>query len=229
MWAIYNASTHERLLESRNCHDFVEHVLRELNFKPGISPYVTHENSVSVYRDTLSLSVQGFKKVDMTNPKKKRDFQRLLRFMRHYVYEVTRDLSLSRYAVTRINKLGLRFIFVANGNEFYEIVHGNINSINYCRMPMDFVHGQEYVPALWNDSRKICYFPYFEIESLHKETPYTFVDLMLMIEQIIDDALFGEDGLGLPVLDHLTLITETTLMIVALSKFIGWVVKLKRI
>jgi hypothetical protein len=52
---------------------------------------------------------------------------------------------------------------------------------------------------------------------------------MLMIEQIIDDALFGEDGLGLPVLDHLTLITETTLMIVALSKFIGWVVKLKRI
>jgi hypothetical protein len=117
---------------------------------------------------------------------------------------------------------------VANGDEYYEVEHGNVNSMNYCRMPMDFIHGQPYVPSLWNDTRKTCFFPYFEVDALHKETPYAFFDFMLMIEQYIDDAIFGADGLGVPVWDHLTLITESTLIVVAISKLIGWVIEKKK-
>jgi len=226
MWSVYDAESNIRLHESRNCHDFVEQVLRELKFHRNISPYheeLGNTGIVSVFRDSLSLSAKIFKKVDIANnAKKRRDFQRFLRFMRSYVYEVTRDLALSRYALTRLNKLGLPFIFKANGDEFFQVEHGNVNSLNYCRVPMDFIHDTPYTPSLWNDTRKTCYFPFFEIDKLHSETPYSVTDFFLMIEQRIDDALFGEDGLGVPLWDHLTLITETTLIIVAIGRAISW-------
>ena len=139
-----------------------------------------------------------------------------------YVYEVTRDLALSRYAITRLSKVGIPFIFRANGADYYEVEAGNINPLNYCRIPMDFVKGEPYVPALWNDTRKRCHFPYFEVEELHRETAYGFMDYLLMIEQAVDDALFGRDGMGVPITDHLIIVVETTVLLVALTKAIAW-------
>jgi len=228
MWSVYDADSQIRLHESRNCHDFIEHVLRELKFERGISPYERELGTAertSVYRDSLAVTAREMKKIDLkNNAKKRRDFQRYMRFMRMNVYEVTRDLSLSRFAVTRATKIGIPFLFRANGVDYYEVEVGNVNPLNYCRIPMDFVKGQRYVPSLWNDTRKVCHFPYFEIDELHKETPYSVMDYVLMIEQAIDDALFGRDGNGVPLTDHLMIIVETTVLLVALSKAIGWLV-----
>ena len=226
MWSVYDATSQGRLHESRNCHDFIEHVLRELKFERGISPYEAELGTgqvTSVYRDSLSLTAREMRKIDVANnAKKRRDFQRFMRLLRMNVYEVTRDLALSRYAITRMSKIGIPFIFRANGIDYYEVEPGNINPLNYCRIPMDFVKGEEYVPALWNDTRRVCHFPYFEIEDLHKETPYGVMDYVLMIEQAIDDAIFGRDGNGVPLTDHLMIIVETTVLLVAIAKAISW-------
>jgi hypothetical protein len=227
MWSVYDDTTEERILASRNCHDFVEIVLQQLKFVSNISPWDdgNRPNRVSVFRDSLALSAQSFVEMDMKNAKKRRDFLRFLRFLKNHVYEAARDLGMSKFPATKLQMLGMRFVVHADGEKYYEIELGEINSLNYCRLALEFELGKPVVAVPLNDPRKECYLPYFEMARVHEEATYHFQDYLLAFEQKVDDLLFGRDGNGGALSDQMYFVFESTIIVLALTKGIMWISK----
>jgi hypothetical protein len=221
MWQIYNASTNMRIRKSRKCHDFLEDVLGQLKFSDTTN-VMTVDRKVSVYRDSLNLNITRWEDVDMTNKKIRRDFQRFLRFFQNHIYEATRDLSYSRVTVTKVITLGMPFILYLDGNKYVKLSPSMHGVFNYCRMPMDFVKDEPYVPARLDDERKQCFMPVYNYYEFKESIRFTFADYLIWAEQKLDDALFGVDGKGVDVWTHLALITETLVIVIAFTKLVKW-------
>ncbi len=227
MWQIYNASNNERIRKSRMCHDFVEEILGRIKFVKNEDPvYGVYDDdsvgTISVYRDGLNLNVTDWKEVDMKKPKFKRDFQRFLRFFRNHIYEATRDMSFSRITTTKMIMLGMPIMAFLDGYRFVRVELSKYGSFNYCRMPMDFEKGKAYVPAKLNDTRQQCFLPHYNYYDFHDSIRFTFADYMIAIEQKLDDIIFGVDGEGGDILSHFTLILESSIILVALTKLVRW-------
>ena len=221
MWQIYNASTNERIRKSRMCHDFLEDVLGRLQFS-DTSDVMAVDSKVSVFRDSLNLNITQWTNVDMSNNKIRRDYQRFLRFFQNHIYEATRDMSFSRVTVTKIITLGLPFILFLDGNKYVKLSPSMHGVFNYCRMPMDFVKDQPYVPAKLDDERKQCFLPHYNYFEFKENIRFTFADYLIWAEQKLDDAIFGVDGNGVDLWTHLALVTETLVVLIAVTRLIKW-------
>ena len=209
MWTLYNGSTNARVRSSRNCHDFAEEVLAQIEFRD------TPEKTVSVYRDSLAVNITELIPLDMTNEKTRRDYQRFLRFLRNHVYESTRDIGYSAVTITKFVKLGLPFIILLDGTEFYEIRISKEFGLNYCRFPMDYTKGESYVPALLNDTRTYCYLPVIEADAFYQShVTLTVADLLIYAEYRIDEFFCNSE--------HIRTIIETTVWAIALVKVFLW-------
>lgn len=213
MWSLYWAANNTRIRSSRNCHDFVEHVLARVPFED------TPGDSISVYRDTLALNVTSTKVLDMTKPKSRRDYQRFIRFMSNHIYESTRDIGHSAVTITKFIQLGIPFIIFLDGKNYVQVELSKILGLNYCRFPMDYVKGQEYVPSRLNDTRADCYLPVMDADIYYQQISLTVADKLIYVEFLIDELLFGDDS---PHWNHLTTIFETTIWLVAIAKGLKW-------
>lgn len=238
MWQVYNASNNVRIRKSRMCHDFVEDVLGRITFidssaedSHDILEASLHGASpvVSAYRDSLNLNITSWELVDISNQKIRRDYQRFLRFFRNHIYEATRDMGYSRVTVTKLVTLGLPLINPLDGNKYYRLSLAEHGAFNYCRMPMDFVKGQPYVPAKLDDPRKTCAFPHYVYDEFKNVVKFTLSDYLIWLEQKIDDALFGKNGQGGDPWAHARFVFETTLIIIGLNKLVHWITRSRKI
>lgn len=232
MWQLYNASTNMRIRKSRMCHDFVEEILGRLKFVKNLDPVYgiyteNHAGSISVFRDSLNLNITKWETVDMSNRKVRRDLQRVLRFFRNHIYEATRDISFSRTTVTKVITLGLPLALFLDGNRYVKVTLSTVGAFNYCRMPMDFKLGEPYVPAKLDDDRQQCFLPTYDYHDFKDSIRFTFSDYLIAFEQKIDDIIFGVDGNGGDLTSHVTLIFETSIVLIALTKIFRWVASKK--
>ena len=228
MWQIYNGSTNERIRKSRMCHDFMEEILGRIKFVKNDDPVYgiyseEQPESVSTFRDSLNLNVTSWEILDITNAKIRRDYQRFLRFFKNHIYEATRDMSFSRVTVTKMITLGMPFILFLDGNKYVKLGISPYGPVNYCRMPMDFIRGKEYIPAKLDDDRMQCFLPNYDYNEFKESVRFTLADYLLGLEQKIEDVVFGLDGKGGIYFSSAGLIIESTIIIIAVAKCIRWI------
>ena len=200
--------------------------MQRLNFSSGISIYDDgkREEKMSVFRDSLVLVVDSFSEVDILSSwKKRRDYQRFLRFMRNHIYQSTRDLRYSKFVATKLRQLGVRFFVHTNHKEYYEMELGSVNSLNYCRVALDFEIGKVFSPTKLNDQRTHCHFDYFKVDNVHAESVYTLGDYFLAIEQKLDDLVFGIDGNGVSTGEYVMMVFQTSVVMMAVVRVVVWV------
>ena len=208
MWSLYNATNNVRVRSSHNCHDFVEQVLARIKFEET-------NGMVSFYRDSLSLNVTSMVKLDMSQTKNRRDYQRFLRFLSNHVYESTKDIAHSAVTVTKFIQLGIPFIIFLDGKDFYQVNLSKVFGLNYCRLPMDFEKDSLYVSARLNDTRISCHLPILDADTHYESVTLTLADLLIFAEFKLDNLLQQ--------LPHLSIVLETTVWAIAILKVVHWV------
>lgn len=189
LYTIYDGATNERLRKSRTCHDFVEDVLMRVNFTDG-------KKHISVFKDTFNFNTSRFEEIEFSLAKSRRDFMRFLRMLRKRVHHATADLPsmLNMFAI--FSYYDLPYIILIDGDKYMRVSFTKEHIANYCRMPLDITVGEPINPPKYSDLRVTCRFERYDVNTLLKKTRLSLSEWFILIEQSIDDFLFGRDGKG---------------------------------
>lgn len=186
MWQFYNGTTNERIRTGQMCHDLVEEMIGRINITAP-SAEEDERETIRIYRDSLNLNVTSSEVLDMSLAKNRRDYQRFLRFFKNHVYKATRDMSYSRQTVSKFIALDIPWIMYLDGDKYVRYTLAEYSIINYCRMGMEFIPGQPYVPAKLDDPNQQCFLQQFDYKDVIGSVKFTVFDLIIWAEQRVDD------------------------------------------
>ena len=218
MWQFYNGSTNERIRTGQMCHDLVEELLDRINITAP-SAEEDERETIRIYRDSLSLNVTSSEVLDMSLAKNRRDYQRFLRFFENHVYKATRDMSFTRQTLSKFIALDIPWIMYLDGDKYVRYTLAEYSIINYCRMGMEFIPGQAYVPAKLGDPNQQCFLQPLDYKDVIGSVKFTIFDLMIWAEQRLDDFICSvSDGTWL----RLYHIVETGIAMVVILRGARW-------
>ena len=205
-----------RVRKSKTCFDFVEDVLAKLVWEP--KAYIVGDDLPEIaFREGVVLNVTKLEKVDMSVPKRRRDYFRFARVLWNHMHQIGAHLVYIRLLMVKVAEMDLEYMLALDGWEMHSVEFSSDAADNHCALPLEFERDGTPISANLGDFRRVCFLPSATRAEWARIIQYSWSDWAIWAEAKIDNWLVGRDGSG-GVLSYFDAILGAAILMIIVSK-----------